>query len=931
MKKRLLILMTLAMLSLLVAVFAFNVFAEETEITVTYNWYDGSVWETAKPNEDGSYTLRANKKSNNGTVTLSDGTVVDKEFYGWFDEEGNKYAPGATVTFTKSTRLYEAYGVTVYTAEDLKALNGWKDSTYVKLGADIELGTNLSSEWCTRVIDLNGHNIISTSRESVVSVKRGALIIIGEGKISHVPENPYTTADKGFIWFDGHGYGDTGNPQLCWIGKDVEIETPYNLLYENGRGADNMPNMVIAGKVTARALLRANPTLVNARCYIASSAVINVTTNLFEFKNTSGTSKYMDVTLDGTINVANGTSSIFTVFALEKVDFTVNGGKFCITEDDAENISYYLSDALMLKKTVEGEIAWYEIISSNCTHNWVKNNDKSQSAAVDSLGKDVFDCTLCGREKTVVTVYDPSNAEITITVVDADGNASDIVVLAKDVFEFDITGVGENTRFTVVGVKSTMESATVIAVEIPVGVSVIAITAQNDTLNTINIVDGANVTVASLAGLKAVKTINIGAASVVFNSIGNNTTLETVNSSVAGATVMFNNQCFDGKANIKYLTMSNGSSYSFGKNSFQKTGVETVVFPDEATVNFVGEAAFYNAATKYVYFGNSITRIDNKPFDCANNLELVVIKAATYIDQYCFCVAAANNATAVLKVYCHTADISINGNAFINRQNNGVEFYTVDPDIKSLSNCKYTVYNGIPHAYIESVIKESTCVEAGIAGYVVDCVCGVNEVVTYTAYTAGGATEYTTEQKELPLSDAHILGAELANIDYKDGYLAVGTREFYCAACGIATVAEEEPSANAILSHYGYSVSTYGALGIVQSYGIDTDAYNEYRGVNPSFVIGSVAMVNLTDGEVQPLTVEDGAVKVTGEKIVLMKFDITANERFEIKIVGISDDKKDVKFVFCAYIFDGNNIEYVENGTATESALGCSYNSLVTE
>ena len=136
-KKLLLTALAVLLCSMLFALLAVTVSAEEG-ITVTYNWYNGSVWETAQPNADGSYTLRTSKKSGNGTVKLADGTTVDKEFYGWFDEEGNIYTPGQTVTFEKSTRIYEAYGITVNNADDLYAvLNPSQSSPYVRLGADI--------------------------------------------------------------------------------------------------------------------------------------------------------------------------------------------------------------------------------------------------------------------------------------------------------------------------------------------------------------------------------------------------------------------------------------------------------------------------------------------------------------------------------------------------------------------------------------------------------------------------------------------------------------------------------------------------------------------------------------------------------------------------------------------------------------------------
>ena len=76
MKRRIyLFLLTVAILSLLAVAFAFTASAEE-EIKVTYNWIGGYQYDEAKPNDDGSYTLRVNKKSGDGTISLADGTVV---------------------------------------------------------------------------------------------------------------------------------------------------------------------------------------------------------------------------------------------------------------------------------------------------------------------------------------------------------------------------------------------------------------------------------------------------------------------------------------------------------------------------------------------------------------------------------------------------------------------------------------------------------------------------------------------------------------------------------------------------------------------------------------------------------------------------------------------------------------------------------------
>ena len=70
-KKITLLALMLVLIATLSVLFVVSAYADDP-IVVTYEWYNGSVWETAKPNEDGSYTLRKDKKSTNGTVTLAD-------------------------------------------------------------------------------------------------------------------------------------------------------------------------------------------------------------------------------------------------------------------------------------------------------------------------------------------------------------------------------------------------------------------------------------------------------------------------------------------------------------------------------------------------------------------------------------------------------------------------------------------------------------------------------------------------------------------------------------------------------------------------------------------------------------------------------------------------------------------------------------------
>ena len=242
MKKKLsMLIAVLAIATLLACMFAFTASAEGETIAVTYNWHGGSVRGTVKPNEDGSYTLRTDKLSGNETVTLADGTVVNKEFYGWYDEAGNLYAPGSTVNFTKSTMLYEAYGVTVYNAQDFMKLSG---HCYIKLGADITLAEKISQEWRTHVTNLNSYTLTSTA-SCLAEIKRGSFVVHGSGRVVHAPATLKTSIDECAVYIYAHGYGDDDAPQQFWIGKGVEFTTPYSAFRCGSVQRNKHPKMLL--------------------------------------------------------------------------------------------------------------------------------------------------------------------------------------------------------------------------------------------------------------------------------------------------------------------------------------------------------------------------------------------------------------------------------------------------------------------------------------------------------------------------------------------------------------------------------------------------------------------------------------------------------------------------------------------------------------
>ena len=946
-RKIALIALMLVLATILTVLFVFSTSAAEEEIVVKYAWYDGSTRKAITPNEDGSYTLRTEKLSNNGTVTLADGTVVDKVFYGWFTEDGTLYEPGATVTFTESTNLYEAYGIEVDNEADLEAV---KTNMYIKIGADFESQYDLYSSWGTTVCDLNGHTLTITHNSQAIYNYRGACAVIGKGKLVHAPATLNTNDGQASgIAYQHHGYGDRGNPQLCWIGKDVEFITPYNFIrITNSPNHADMPNAEIYGKVTAKNFIRAG-VLTNSTINFHPSADVTLNgTKFFDCTSETGTSVYMSLSLDGKINFTNTSAMLCSDFLMTNkfVISQVTSGSYTISSADAERLAMFLPETLMLKGTDNGNgTTTYNVVEADCVHNWVFDENASILAVPGQTGTDVFNCSKCGQGKQTITVYSPKDVEISVIVRTEDGDKA-YTVLAGDVLDLQFSGYGADAICCIGGLKDTEEftASQIVAFDIPAGIAEFTGFA-NETVEQINVCDGANVVISVLSQMKALNTINIGAATVEFRKV-TTSSIETISSNVSGASINFVSSCFDGVASIKELNLSSGSSYRFEYNCFRNTKLQKVILPDDSSINFAGDAAFYGCSElTYVYFGKnciSDKKIVRKPFDCCYSLETVVLMDIVYIDQYVFCCNgnASSNAshregkglnTGALNVYSHSDTLSINANTFANRTVLGVNLYTL-ANVTSLSNCAYTIYAGLPHVYGMEIVEESTCVTNGKATYVTSCPCGVDyRENAYTTYSTLDTTINNVANEplgktevELPLSSEHTDSDIVNNIVYANGYLNLGTKSYKCLYCDETIKTEEAPSADALFTCLGYSAPENGTCGIVLGFIVNEKAITEYESSTGKAVkYGAFAASKNKLGD-NDILGEDGKAPDGVINAEIKRVLFTA---FEIKVVGIKNEQKDVKLALGAYVATTNGeateYTYLQVGTPEDGEKYC--------
>ena len=169
--------------------------------------------------------------------------------------------------------------------------------------------------------------------------------------------------------------------------------------------------------------------------------------------------------------------------------------------------------------------------------------------------------------------------------------------------------------------------------------------------------------------------------------------------------------------------------------------------------------------------------------------------------------------------------------------------------------------------------------------------------------------------------------AILVGIAYSN-YSQNGEKTVICGNCGEQAILE----APALFTCLGYSAPEDGRGGIAVGFAVNNVAIAEYEeatGKTLKYGVFAVLQSRLGDNDVfsKDGTVAEGAINA----------DITSYEfaLFELKIVGFTDEYKDIKLAMGAYVAvtDGETTEYsyLQSGTPNENEKYCfvSYNDIV--
>ena len=398
--------------------------------------------------------------------------------------------------------------------------------------------------------------------------------------------------------------------------------------------------------------------------------------------------------------------------------------------------------------------------------------------------------------------------------------------------------------------------------------------------------------------------------------------ITTVNSysTILGSYMFYNCPLVEYVALKNTVTISNHAFCNTLSTNSKNTNISSLVFPD--TLESIGSYAFARCQiTKIVIPANTSTIGANAFTDC-DKLEKAVVLGTT-LNTTVF------NNCSVLDELVLTENIAYgHKDAIKDTAKNFTTYYTgSDPSVIK------TLFAGTSR--IDSAIAQPYNADSNYTGsikiiYDVNlCVAAFDGVHTEpqddgdctTALICSVCADYKYKEAE-----EHTISERVTYASFlQDGEHYIGCTNDGCTY-GISE------KLNALFTCLGYSAPEDGRGGIAIGFTVNNEAiaeYEEITGKTLKYGVFAVLKDRLGNNDVfsEDGTVAEGAINA----------DITSYEfaLFELKIVGFTDEYKDIKLAMGAYVAvtDGETTEYsyLQSGTPNENEKYCfvSYNDIV--
>lgn len=242
-----LIFTAIALVILLVAVFAISTTAAPSYTTITFVHGDEVYERTFQSGT--SFTL-----PNSSEVS----SKVDGTVYGWFDKEGNFYNFGDVIKPTQNTVLYVADGGEIALSGSLPLCVS-KGYSYIKLKSSISLYDTVNLNDGVLYIDLNGNSISMSTDEDAFKGNDSGLILKNSSSekstLNHVANSEEEFCLHSLLSISALKKAD--NLTLV-VGSNVQVAENMNLIsvQNNISNLDKALNVDIYGEVSCKRVLR---------------------------------------------------------------------------------------------------------------------------------------------------------------------------------------------------------------------------------------------------------------------------------------------------------------------------------------------------------------------------------------------------------------------------------------------------------------------------------------------------------------------------------------------------------------------------------------------------------------------------------------------------------------------------------------------------
>ena len=326
---------------------------------------------------------------------------------------------------------------------------------------------------------------------------------------------------------------------------------------------------------------------------------------------------------------------------------------------------------------------------------------------------------------------------------------------------------------------------------------------------------------------------------------------------------------------ISASILSTKCTYNNGQVFLGDTNLSQVEFAPGSKITELGPSAFKQCAITEIVLPEGLTYIDERAFDaCANLKKIYIPRTVTFVDEIAF-----RGVTDAEYYFTGFEEITIG--------------WEITDKIQYVNHCD--VYYGGEHI----------CEDDG------DC-----------------TTALECERCLAVIEAASDIHDNRIVVEYTNGFMFAGIKKDGCIKCS----KNETEILAPLFTCLGYSAPEDGRGGIAIGYTVNNEAIVEYETITGKTLKYGVFAVMKDKLGTNDVFAEDGTV---AEGVI--NADITSYEfaLFELKIIGFTDEYKDLKLAMGAYVAvtDGETTEYsyMQSGSPNENEKYCfvSYNDIV--